>query len=74
VTGTEPGGPWQTTGLKPEQIKRAAEALTRIIADDKDRQERLAAVAEVVAPHMQAVGWSCPCCTAVDQALRGQQQ
>lgn len=29
-------------------------------------------VAAVVAPHIEAVGWQCPCCSAVDAALRGQ--
>ena len=44
------------------------------IISKPDWRDRALAAAEVVAPHMQAVGWSCPCCTAVDRALRGQQQ
>lgn len=35
-------------------------------------QAQAAAVAAVVAPHVEAVGWQCPCCSAVDGALRGQ--
>lgn len=36
--------------------------------------DKAAAVAAVVAPHMQAYGWACPCCQAVSDALEGKTQ
>ena len=34
-------------------------------------EAQAAAVAAVIAPHMEAYGWSCPCCTAVADTLKG---